>query len=343
MKLALDLIKNTEPQRDHGDVTGLKESINRLGLLQPLVITPDYSLIAGRRRYQALTELEISEVEVNVLNPKDDYVKFLMALDENLKRKDMTCQEIAFCELEEKRIYEECYPETKHGGDRTKQVAESATCNPRYTIAKAQATGVSERKIQEELQLAKAIKENPELAKCETKKQALDFIRKPHIANNGGDNEWYTPEELITAAKSVMGGIDLDPASNKIANEIIKATKFYSKNDDGLLKLWSGKVFLNPPYSQPLISQFCQKLIKHIENSDVSEAIVLVNNATETTWFQFIAAHARVICFPQGRIKFWAPDKVSSPLQGQAILYFGENTKGFSTIFAAFGFVMKRE
>ena len=116
-------------------------------------------------------------------------LKFLMALDENLKRKDMTWQEIAFYELEEKRIYEECYPETGHGANIEKGTkgaiqrgAESAT---RYTAAKATATGKSERVIQENIQLAKAIEEEPEkFEKAKTKQQALKIIKKKesHIA-----------------------------------------------------------------------------------------------------------------------------------------------------------------
>lgn len=63
------------------------------------------------------------------------------------------------------------------------------------------------------------------------------------------DNEWYTPSLYIEAARQVMGGIDLDPASCAVADQTVKATNYFSQEEDGLAQTWHGRVWCNPPFS----------------------------------------------------------------------------------------------
>lgn len=152
---------------------------------------------------------------------------------------------------------------------------------------------------------------------------------KPHVSNNSGENEWYTPSYIIEAARMTMGSIDLDPATSLIANETVKAEQIFTKEDDGLNQAWSGNVWMNPPYAQPLISEFSDKLVSELTN--INQACILVNNATETNWFQKILAESDAVCFLKGRVKFIDTygNASGAPLQGQAVIYMGGNTKEF--------------
>ena len=161
---------------------------------------------------------------------------------------------------------------------------------------------------------------------------------RPHVTNNSGCNEWYTPEKYIDLAREVLGEIDLDPASCEFANETVKARLFYSEDNDGLTKPWRGRVWMNPPYSADLVLRFADKFVREYSDGNVTEGIVLVNNATETAWFTELASVATAVCFPRGRIRYQSATRESlAPLQGQAFLYFGENGDKFLQVFSEIG------
>jgi hypothetical protein len=160
-----------------------------------------------------------------------------------------------------------------------------------------------------------------------------------HVAHNSGENEWYTPAEYIVAARAAMGGIDTDPASSETANKTVQAVLFYTAKDDGLAQKWRGNVWMTPPYAQPLIRKFAEAVANKYASGEIAQAVVLVNNATETEWFRVMVAQASAVCFPAGRVRFI--DETGSPsgapLQGQAVLYMGKCTERFKAAFSGFG------
>ena len=170
---------------------------------------------------------------------------------------------------------------------------------------------------------------------------AIVFLAKSktaHVSRNSGENEWYTPPEFIEAAREVMGGIDTDPASSKAANKTVKADTFYDRKDDGVKQEWGERVWINPPYSQPAISDFCNALVEKLGTGEVQEACALVNNATETAFGQKLLGICAAVCFPSGRVRFLDVDgNPGAPLQGQMIVYFGSDADKFCSEFAGFG------
>lgn len=175
--------------------------------------------------------------------------------------------------------------------------------------------------------------------------QAQEILRadRHHRTQFTGDNEWYTPIPYLDAVREVLGHIDLDPASSDAAQAAVQARQYYTANSDGLQHSWYGRVWLNPPYAQPLIGQFLAHLIAEWQRGHITEAITLTHNYTDTTWFHATACHAQALCFPRGRIRFVSPaGDLAAPTQGQVFLYFGPAPERFAAVFSALGLLLHR-
>jgi ParB family chromosome partitioning protein len=157
----------------------------------------------------------------------------------------------------------------------------------------------------------------------------------------GKTNEWYTPWLYVAAIASVLGVIDLDVASCEFANQVVQATRFYSKEDNALLQQWVGRCFINPPYGrtatkESLVKLFVSKLLQEYRAGRTTEAILLVPVNTATGWF--VPLWAFPICFPRKRIRFYSEhgpsDGASFPT---CFVYLGPHEERFIEVFGKFG------
>ena len=156
------------------------------------------------------------------------------------------------------------------------------------------------------------------------------------------NDEWQTPLYIVELARSALGSIDLDPASSHEAQKTVRAGTYYTAKDNALDKIWpTGSIWLNPPYSRPLCSQFVGKLCDHCATYIYAQAILLVNNSTETKWFQRALGRCSAICFPSKRISFLMDGKKGNGnKQGQALFFFGYSSYDFYCIFRKIGTVI---
>lgn len=99
-----------------------------------------------------------------------------------------------------------------------------------------------------------------------------DLLTLDTVGRHSMDSpEWYTPLPFIEAAREVMGGIDLDPASHEEANRNVKATRYLTEQDNGLTCQWHGRIFLNPPGG--FVNEFWFRLLHEFQAAHVSEAV----------------------------------------------------------------------
>lgn len=108
---ALNSLKVKNPYLRLGtDVSDLEKSIKTVGLIAPLVVTPDGTLLAGGRRYQALLNLGYTDALVTIID-QGELERELISIDENLVRKDLSKMEMEGHLRRAKELHQALHPE----------------------------------------------------------------------------------------------------------------------------------------------------------------------------------------------------------------------------------------
>jgi len=151
--------------------------------------------------------------------------------------------------------------------------------------------------------------------------------------------EHYTPQYILDAVIACLGAIDLDPASNSREIPNVPAARHYTAQDNGLVRPWEGRVFLNPPFGYDVEEWFSKLFLERLEGR-TTEAIVLWKSATETAAWKTLTTISCRVCFPSARIRFvGAAGNESGPTFSPALFYVGEQAERFCEAFARIGSV----
>jgi ParB/RepB/Spo0J family partition protein len=222
---------------DYGDIQELADNIKTNGLISPLAVQDagdgSYDLLAGGRRYQACTLLQMPLVPVRVYpNSLGELSARTIELAENMFRKALSWQEQANLTTEINRL------QIAQHGHKTARTADAPGWNQSDT---ANLLGVDKQTVSNDLRLAKAIAESPEIASCKNKSEALAVLARQE-------------EEVILSemAKRVQKGNKAkeDMSKQGLINAYITGDFF-----EGIEKLPNrsyGIVEIDPPYGVDL-------------------------------------------------------------------------------------------
>lgn len=161
------------------------------------------------------------------------------------------------------------------------------------------------------------------------------------INQDSGKVEYYTPSWIIEAARSVMGSIDLDPASSAKANEIVKAWLYYHKTADGLYCDWFDNVWLNHPFSKLGNKLWIDKLIKEYSKGVVKQVCCITYASTSEKWFQPLMDYPQ--CYFSRRVNYIDGETMQPKkgvTKGSVVTYLGPNVEKFYSVFSQYGKVM---
>jgi len=156
---------------------------------------------------------------------------------------------------------------------------------------------------------------------------------------DSGNVEYFTPGYILDVVRTHLGAIDLDPFSNKKANQSVKATQFYSLEDDGFSQPWFGRVWMNPPFGK--FTRLCtHKFVMEYVVGSVEEGCCITHANTSERWFQELAQFPQ--CFLCPRVSYIdgaTGKKKQGATKGSVITYVGSNILGFKKNFSKLGVV----
>ena len=178
MRMKISEIKINPGRQDtqQRNVEELARSITAVGLMNPITVTQDNTLIAGLHRLEAVKLLGWTEIECTV-SDADGLQAELAEIDENFVRAGLSHRELGDLLLRRKELYEAIHPETRQG-QRNGQTAKNANSSFLETKSFSQDTaeklGVSKRTVEQLVQTARDL--TPEAKK--TIRDAGDKITK---------------------------------------------------------------------------------------------------------------------------------------------------------------------
>jgi len=256
-------IKNIEikdrTRRDFGNLSSLSESIEKYGLIQPLVVEKisdsNWRLIAGERRLRAALGTGILEVDCIERTDLSSQDRIELELEENLNRKDFEWTE----EVEIKRRIDELAKE------RMGQAMPGSKKGEGWSVQKmAEKLDQSKGMVSQDLKLARYLKKNPGKVKEFQKIPKTVALRK------------IKDEEHADRVKS-----KLSSGAFKITEDLIccNAVEGLAAQEQNSVDL----ILTDPPYGTDVVSEGANHhgMMLDSDNLTGAGARVLLENLSE--------------------------------------------------------------
>jgi hypothetical protein len=158
------------------------------------------------------------------------------------------------------------------------------------------------------------------------------------INQDSGAVEYYTPQEIIEAARRVMGQIELDPFSSDVGNLRVRAARYFTPKENGLAQPWITPAFwMNHPFGRTTNAPCICKAEREYTEGRATEGCCITYAATSEVWFQPLLRRPQ--CYLSPRTNYYMPDGSlkMGVTKGSVVTYFGRNIEAFAREFNAFG------
>lgn len=154
-------------------------------------------------------------------------------------------------------------------------------------------------------------------------------------------DDFYTPAPLVDAARTAMGGIDLDAASHWQANRIFRIRKYYHIHLSAFDNPWEGRVWLNPPYGDN--KPWFEQILKYYESQQLTQLCML-----SPVWVFNTLIAKPIMNLSTGMVllsptpSFWGhPAGRTGTNHPHAVVYVGLHREEFLKAFEPYGIPMR--
>ena len=166
-----------------------------------------------------------------------------------------------------------------------------------------------------------------------------------HVLTSSEHNEWGTPPFVIEMARKVMGSIDLDPASNALAQQWIRAERYFCAEDDGLSQVWGGNVWLNPPYGKVGNRSQQDVWFEYLLSQPYRKAIILTKAVPGYLWWTKYFRKQIPVCITDDCLSFVNMELLAETGEistgksktASCIWYLGNGQNKFAEVFDKIG------
>jgi ParB/RepB/Spo0J family partition protein len=264
-------------RKELGKIEDLADSLREHGQIQPIVVNREMELIAGGRRLAACITggIEVLAVYMDTVDP----IKMReLEVEENVQRKPFSAAEEVLALAELHTLKQAIHGESSSGKEGG------------WTLDKtAEVVGKTRGSVIEDLKLADALKNFPELSACKTKADIKKAVK--------------TVEDVMTRATAAM---EFDKvvsgAAMPVTIDHASMLDHMPKQGDGTIDM----LLADPPYGMDVFSNLDSWVSKNLGkggftyDDDADKALVLYQAmAVESFRFTKSDAHAYVFCCPE--------------------------------------------
>jgi ParB/RepB/Spo0J family partition protein len=181
---SITVTREARQRRDLQNIPELADSISRLGLIHPLVVTRGFHLVSGERRLTACRSLGWTHVAVQFIDEADPKLLHRIELEENIKRQDITWQDRATAI---QAYHELCVAE-----------------NPAWLQAQtAESIGIVQQHVSNNIAVAKALTD-PAIAAQPTFSTALNMVQRQNSRRTDAELASFGVEWTAPIGQSIL-------------------------------------------------------------------------------------------------------------------------------------------